>query len=622
MTTTPQSAVWALLLCSTVSCGLVVCDPALAQIRFRHHLVDRALPTSSGEQNAAGTAADATPKPPAARWLPVDPEGWSILRPAKDSRLVYVSSSKGDDNSARFYTPGDPVIGPDPFHPTGQVRPYKTIRAALAVVRDEHPDWLLLKRGDTWTEAIGPVPNGRSKREPFVVASYGSNGPRPQLRLDGGRAGVRLASRNGFHDVAIVGLEFYVPRKDPRSAQFTTDCAAKPAIWVYLSGKRPAAGRRLLVEDCCLRFCGVVLQVTRERRGEKPPAIAEIVFRRNLVLDNYSRTSHCQGTFAAGISMLLEENVYDHNGWLIQERGNRKARGGATMFNHNTYFADCHDVVFRNNLFLRASSAGNKWTANSGPGSASNLVMENNLYVEGEIGIGIGGNTPGPLRFRNVRITNNVLIDMGRGRPTLRTLGWGVDVTDWDGGLIAGNVFVQPVRPGVRNVHLLSLGASDATGKCRNVTVKDNVFCGGPVYLIKNADRLNDVTLTGNRFLMPWAQGPLIRAAGDLSGCKFSNNVYWSTQPADKWFQLDGQPADFATWVRRSGETGSARQTVPVPQPVPTIESYMAHLGLKPTLEAFVAEVRKQSRTNWRPQFTAAAVNNWVRKAFRLAPNQ
>ena len=550
------------------------------------------------------------------RWLPVDDEGWTILRPAGDTRIIYVSSSAGDDNTAHFYSPDNPAVGSDPFRPKGPVRPYKTVRSGLAAARDGHPDWVLLKRGDVWYEALGSPPNGRSAQEPSVIGAYGEGARRPQLRLRGKQSGVRFHIHDGFHDIAIVGIEFYAAGKDPQSPEFSPECAVKSAIGVFISGKHMATGRRLLVEDCCMRFCGAALQVARDRRVGPAPATEQLVFRRNLVLDNYSRDSHCQGTYANGVSILLEENIYDHNGWLVQEQGNRKNRGGATIFNHNTYFCDCHDVVFRNNMFLRASSIGNKWTANSGPASARNLVMDNNLYVEGELGISAGGNTPGPLRFQNVAVTNNVFLDLGRGRPTLRHLGWGIDVMDWDGGRVAGNVLVQRKLVDVHNMHLLNVEASDESGACRNVAVTDNVFCGAAVYIIHNADRLDGISFTRNTLLMPWQEKPLIRAVGNLAGCTFSNNTYSSERPAEEWFQLDGQGTSFDGWTRRTGEQGSAAKDVQPPDPVRTIENYMAHLGLEPTLDAFIEEARKQSRGNWRSQFTAAAVNDWVRQGF------
>ncbi|MFW6162816.1 MAG: hypothetical protein ACODAJ_08580, partial [Planctomycetota bacterium] len=398
---------------------------------------------------AAGAAAgDAIPR----RWLPVDDAGWSILAPSPDSRLIYVSSSRGSDATGQAYAPSQDAIGDDPFLPKGPVKPFKTLATAREQSRDGHPDWLLLRRGDMWREALYAPANGRSAREPAVIAAYGDGPARPQLRPRGKRSGLSFDIHRGFHDIAVVGVEFYASHKDPQSDDFDPTSRMRAGVRFFLSSKPTAFGRRLLVEDCCLRFCGATFMVARDARGGPTERLTGLVFRRNLVLDNYSRISHSQGTYASGISVLLEENTYDHNGWLIRERGNRKDRGGATIFNHNTYFCDCHHVLFRRNLFLRASSIGTKWTANSGRGSAHHLVLDDNLYVEGEIGISMGGNKTGPLRFKDVRVTNNVFLHVGRGRPTLRNLGWYVGATDWDGGLVANNLLALQTSDEVRNV--------------------------------------------------------------------------------------------------------------------------------------------------------------------------
>ena len=157
--------------------------------------------------SAYGAAEGGTERP--SRWLPVDDEGWTILRPAADTRLIYVSSNTGDDDTARFYSPDDPAVGADPFRPKGPVKPYGSVHSGLAAARDGHPDWVLLKRGDVWHEALGSPPNGRSTQEPLVIGAYGDGPQRPQLRLRGKQSGVRFHIHDGFHDIAIVGLEFY-----------------------------------------------------------------------------------------------------------------------------------------------------------------------------------------------------------------------------------------------------------------------------------------------------------------------------------------------------------------------------------------------------------------------------
>ena len=50
--------------------------------------------------------------------------------------------------------------------------------------------------------------------------------------------------------------------------------------------------------------------------------------------------------------------------------------------------------------------------------------------------------------------------------------------------------------------------------------------------------------------------------------------------------------------------------------PTRTVAKYSASLGKAGSLAAFLAEARLQSKENWRPQFTASAVNNYIRAGF------
>ena len=52
------------------------------------------------------------------------------------------------------------------------------------------------------------------------------------------------------------------------------------------------------------------------------------------------------------------------------------------------------------------------------------------------------------------------------------------------------------------------------------------------------------------------------------------------------------------------------------PDPERDLESYLSSIGETATLEAFLAEARKQSRANWRPELTAQAVNDYIREGF------
>src|SRR4051794_40288333 len=93
-----------------------------------------------------------------------DSDGWTVVTPASDTRVVYVSNSQGNDANSGL-SAGSPV---------------KTLAKAQSLVRDGSADWLLLKRGDTF-ESFGQwKKRGRSASEPVYIAAYGT-GARPQI---------------------------------------------------------------------------------------------------------------------------------------------------------------------------------------------------------------------------------------------------------------------------------------------------------------------------------------------------------------------------------------------------------------------------------------------------------
>src|SRR5690606_40021666 len=111
---------------------------------------------------------------------PQDANGWTRLTPSSDSRLVYVDSQQGNDADARIYLPADPQIGADPQSPRGPIRAFRTIAAAHANLREDQPDWILLRAGRVWNERLD-VKRGRSPAERAVATTWGA-GPRPELR--------------------------------------------------------------------------------------------------------------------------------------------------------------------------------------------------------------------------------------------------------------------------------------------------------------------------------------------------------------------------------------------------------------------------------------------------------
>ena len=316
--------------------------------------------------------------------------GWTVIEPAVDSQIYYVSSSSGDDNNTGL-SPSQAL---------------QSIAAAYTLTRENYSDWILIKRGDTFFESLD-IRYGRSRTEPFVVATYGSNLDRPILKT-GSNNGINFVDY--FKHVLITGISFYAHTRNPDSPDYVSDEGGQGFYFFRAFEDYP--GHSVLLEDCVFDF----YRNNVVQGGTTP---TDIVLRRNIITNNYSTSSHSQGLYIAGVdSLVLEENIFDHNGWLIQAIPpfeNDQSDGQATFFNHNTYFGDVSNITFKENVFLRASSMNNKFTANNGPASSHNFTIDNNLYVDGEIGIGIGGNDDVyPYRFQNINITNNVMLNIGR----------------------------------------------------------------------------------------------------------------------------------------------------------------------------------------------------------------
>jgi hypothetical protein len=121
---------------------------------------------------------------------PVGPSGFTTLRTPLDARLVYVSSSAGNDSN-----------------PGTQGLPKRSLASAKQLLRPGYPDRLLLRSGDTWQEQIrGWDVSGRSAQEPAVITRYGP-GPRPVLNT-GVESGLLVWGAEPLNYLAVIGIEF------------------------------------------------------------------------------------------------------------------------------------------------------------------------------------------------------------------------------------------------------------------------------------------------------------------------------------------------------------------------------------------------------------------------------
>jgi hypothetical protein len=335
----------------------------------------------------------------------LDVDGWTILTRSADTHVIYVSNSAGSDKNNGL----------------SQSSPVKTIAKGLSRLRNGYPDWLLLKKGDIWTnEEFGILPvHGRSPVEPLVISSYGT-GARPLIQTAGNLSGEAIGTqRNNANGdfVALIGLDFYAYTRDPSNPSFSLSGLHQQQIGFGFLNKI----NWFLMEDCKFSFYnGNAISYPNVSTGGMSN---NVILRRNVIVDSYNPQIHSQGLYVDNIiNLVLEENLFDHNGWNSMVSG-----AGANVFNHNIYInATSGQAILKGNIIARAASNGYQLRAGG--------VVEDNLLVANPIAGFVAG--------AKSLVRNNVVME-GSDIDISNPRGWGLQVVSGDGSLLEGNVIAH-----------------------------------------------------------------------------------------------------------------------------------------------------------------------------------
>jgi hypothetical protein len=513
---------------------------------------------------------------------PRDQEGgFSTFDVGAGSQVIYVSSSEGDDNN-------------DGTSPAEAVA---TLARGAELVRDGENDFMLLRRGDVWRgESLGRFKSGQDAAHPLVLASYGDSTALPRIEVN-----QQFIDHNGKARsfVAVIGLEIVSYPKIPGDSDFD---GATGGGFRYVGG-----GQGLLIEGCHLVYGEVVVQSYGTEHYDG------VEVRRNVIEQSYhvgtcgqNSAFRPSGMYSSHVTNLtIEGNVFDHNGW-----NEEVTEACATMYNHNMYL-NADGLVVRDNIIARASSMGIKMRSDA-TGDAEGLVFENNLLVDGEIGIGIGGNTSEPARFSEVTIRNNVFTEIGLGNPTDRNFSWMLAVADNVSATIEDNYFLH--QPWYTNAYGISLGGGSAS----DITVSGNTFYNlrARSLRVRPEAGWSNVSVVSNTFVDPTHDSCLVDHEGGFGAVSYANNAYLSSAGND-WFCVDGNRRSLSEWTSDSGESGAMTHSGSFADPTRTVSTYASSLGLASNLEAFLEVARQQSRLTWRSDMTANAVNDYIRAGFQ-----
>lgn len=538
---------------------------------------------------------------PKTGWItPKDSDGWTVFNPSGDSRTIYCSSSSGSDANSGL----------------AENLPKQTLSAAVALMRNGFPDHLYLKRGDTWIdESFGLMDGtdgGRSSTEPWVFTAYGT-GARPRLRH--ATAKIFQSINEGVSKIAIIGIAFDAANRsttlgnssDPRGVHLTT------------TGANPY-GNYVLVEDCL--FDGLSTNVSINGYNY-------VTFRRNISLNAHNYADAAQGLFCDRIDgFIVEENVFDHNGWRVGGESAAANDAGRTIFSHNCYLTqDIKGLTFERNVSSRGSSMGLKFQ----PNDATHYVR-NNVFVMNGYAAQLGGGaankqvgTPGsiiynednvfcetdPVPFQSLGVTvshcrqghfkRNIIAHKG-----LASSGAALSLQDGKSGW-------ESVGVGVKDYVVQDNIVYDWRGET-TVDEPTQTYLGGPLPVMSNIDFID------NDFQEPDASNT--RKLVDIFDVSTAINSFaggrYRHSAAGDPFDIDGVAKTHAQWVTDTGETGSSETNVTYTDPSRKFTAWVLAEGYA-NYEAFITACKLIEKGNGRPDRIAPSANDWIRTGFDLA---
>lgn len=525
---------------------------------------------------------------------------WTEPTPHASTRIVYVSKAGSDANDG-----------------LSELTPKLTIAAGVALLRDGFPDWLLLRRGDTWVhERFGNwAKSGLDATNKMLIGAYGT-GARPIIDCSQQPWFTQAATPRSY--IAIVSI------------QFTVLSRGGSENIVGISG---FGGHDILFEDVSIDNFTIGFSFTESGASGRP---TNYQFRRCQIFDIYTTTGGGIGVFfdlCDGI--VFEECMLDYCGW--------HAGSGAADGRHNTYFQNtCGPIVFKNCTSSRSSLEGIK--ARSGGEITGNLFLANKDVSDFYNGINDAVFAVTPAQFNdNVAIESRLqnLADLTGSSAGVRMAA----VHNWEfkRNIIAHNTLL----PASVSTITSSWNLRDATSVYGTRGVSDCVFEGnitykwwGPVRFINTAADpayFHDLSFTDNVFHEPFNDSDTsgsksrvltVSAALDAS-ITFGGNTYYSLWTASEWFAVGASTYAVAAFNTLVGDTTSVGSDISGswPNPDADVGDYLASIGEANAndpwtdIDTLMGLMRVNHKEGpWNDAHSAPAVRDWFRANFGLAP--
>lgn len=519
--------------------------------------------------------------------------GWSVFTASSDTRIIYVSNS-GNDATAITYTKTDPDVGSNPFLP-GNVKAFKTIAAAKTKLRAGFPDWILIKRGETFTNQSFGVVNlyGRKSNEPMLISSYGSDTLRPKI-LTGVSSFIEFTGASASH-VAIVGLML-----EPH----TRTGSDEPIGINFVNTKC----NYFLVEDCSFTkyFIHFLMQ---DYSSASILPLRNFNARRNTLTNAYKIGGGGHAVYMHRVdSILFEDNLIDHNGW-----SEVAPLAPATAFSHNTYFqSSCKNLIFRNNIVSRASAVGGGFRCGG--------LIYNNLFLSNPRNILIGSFDQGQINWPTVgvsaKVYDNVILD-ARPEPSFPDFGSGISIERVRNAEVNNNIIAHFTPSSTYNV-AISMNKIDNINthhnKIYNWVNNKNSGLEFSTGILVGSEVIANCVIASNELQFTKTQAYCAATYNTSSAVNFNSNVYHNVLADNKWFEQ----GTLTNWITYSHETNAVRKLIKYVAPDRNIASYLTSIGKNGGLAAFIANRMAIHKSNWSASIEANTVNNYIRDGFKI----
>ncbi|BAZ43128.1 hypothetical protein NIES4102_01240 [Chondrocystis sp. NIES-4102] len=486
---------------------------------------------------------------------PVPTANQLVSCPGSNSRVIYVSTLGTDNNNGLSAN-----------------SPIKSLSKAISLTRRNSPDWIVLKRGETFNDSFGVLAyrageqplGGNLVESPMVITSYGESTKRPIVQ-PGKNSGIDLWG--SFRNITISGLEF---RQQPGQGGI--------AIRTLYEGTNYVIHNNYID--------GFALAINLQGQATNNQWFRNTIIKDNILVNSASSgEGHSQAIFAQDYQVLsITGNVIDTCGWYKDRNGKLADSRAATIFNHCIYLQSGSDrATIRENIITRASSHGLQ--------ARSGALVEANVFARNPIQMFISSKGYNGISNKQAMVARNNVVLEGNDINDLQQRGTGIQHNNAYNAYYENNIIAHLLSPSKYNKNALDIVCrtddvhTSITDECKSNFSHNFIYNWGNELggsLINTNNYKNSLvinhTLQENSFIAINNGIKFVTANNEILNNRynFAGNTYISNYLTVKnMFSLPGQPnVSFFAWKENAESRAVGKNQISFVDPCRTFATY------------------------------------------------